>query len=323
VVDVPGRPDDVHLDILRQSIPLDWRRLPMTPRIDRRSFLALGVGAVAWACGRGGNGPKGTEQPGDDAISVVATSAQGLAIGDTRQAFAVFRGQRPTKVEDLSVKLVPPEREPFDVEVEHVAASRGPGGKSATESTEVADIYVIRHDFDRPGVWSAELRFDGGRGKTDFLILQNSPSPIVGKKAIASKTPTTDDDRGVDPICTRTPACSMHDVSIDDALAAGKPSVLVFGTPRYCSSRTCGPVVDFVELAKDKYEGDATFIHIEQWKDDKSVGKVPDGLAPVFAEWKFDTEPWIYFVDADGVVRDRWLGAVGPDEVKKAVKALV
>lgn len=291
----------------------------MTPRIDRRSFLALGFGAVAWACARGGSNGDGS--PGDDAVSIVATAQQGLAVGDTRQAFAVFRGRRPIAVDGLRVRLEPPGREPFDVEAEHVRTARGAGG-DAPENTEVTDIYAVRHDFDRPGVWRARLTFDGGSGTTDFIIAPDAPSPIVGKKALASKSPTKDDPRGVDPICTRTPKCSMHDVSIDDALDGGRPTVIVFGTPRYCTSRTCGPVVDYVEQAKEKYEDDATFVHVEMWKDDESVNK-PDGFVEAFAEWKFQTEPWVYFIGSDGKVRDRWLGALGPEEIARAVGALV
>jgi hypothetical protein len=247
-----------------------------------------------------------------------------MAVGDTRQAFAVFRGQRPVKVEALRVRLAPPGSEPFEVEPEHVRTARGPGGgdHEHTENTEVTDIYAIRHDFDRAGVWTANLTFDGGRGSTDFIIVEDSPSPIVGKKALPSDSPTKDDPRGVDPICTRTPKCSMHEVSIADALDAGKPTVIVFGTPRYCTSRTCGPVVDYVERAKEKYSDEASFIHVEMWKSDKSVNK-PDGFVPAFAEWKLQTEPWVYFVGSDGEVRDRWLGAMGPDELVRATGALV
>jgi hypothetical protein len=303
-----------------RSIPATLTPLSMTPRIDRRSFLALGLGAIAWACGRGGNGDDG-DSPGDRAISIVATAQQGMAVGDTRQAFAVFRGQRPIAVEGLRVQLAPPGGDPFDVEPQHVRTARGPGGDAA-ENTEVTDIYAVRHDFDRAGVWSANLTFDGGRGTTDFIILEDSPSPIVGKKAIASKSPTTDDARGVDPICTRKPKCSMHELSIDDALELGKPTVIVFGTPRYCTSRTCGPVVDYVEEAKQEHEDDASFIHVEMWRSDKAVNTA-DGFVPAFAEWKFQTEPWVYFIGPDGRVRDRWLGALGPDELTRAVGALV
>jgi hypothetical protein len=293
----------------------------MTPRIDRRSFLTLGLGAVAWACAKGNGKPGSSAQPGDDAITVFSTAKQGLAVGDTRQAFAVFRGQRPIAVDGLRVALKAPGGEPFEVTADHVETERGSGG-TTVEDTEVADIYVVRHDFDVPGVWEASLIFDGGRGNEVFQILEESPSPMVGQKALATQSPTTSDPRDVDPICTRDPVCPMHDITIADALGAGKPSVVIFGTPRYCESRTCGPVVDYVERAKEKLDDDdASFIHVEVWKDDKSVGK-PKGEVPAFSEWKLGTEPWIYFIGSDGKVRDRWLGAAGPDEIKKAVEAL-
>jgi hypothetical protein len=298
----------------------------MTPRIDRRHFLALGFGAVAWACSRGSkDGTDVSSNPGDTAYSVVVTAPQGIAVGDTRQGFAVFRGQRPTAVSGLRVRLVPPDGRPFSVEAQHVKAERGPGGAGHqhVESTEVTDIYVVRHDFDKPGVWSLDVRFNGGRGTADFILLPESPSPMVGRKAIASESPTTDDHRGVDPICTRTPVCSMHELTIADALAAGKPAVIVFGTPQFCTSRTCGPVVDYVERAKKKFGNEASFIHVEVWKNAKDAVNTQGGEAPTFTEWKLDTEPWIFFVDEKGIVRDRWIGAVGPDEVKTGVDALL
>jgi hypothetical protein len=294
----------------------------MASRMDRRSFLALGFGAAAWACARGNGNGSPSAAPGDGAYSVVSTAKQGLAIGDTRQAFAVFKGSRPTAVENLRVALrTGPSGEPFEVTAQHVKTERGLGGETPA-NTEVADIYVVRHDFDTPGIWEAALIFDGGRGNEVFQILEESPSPMVGQKAIATKSPTTDDPRGIDPICTRDPVCSMHDLTIADALDAAKPTVVIFGTPRYCTSRTCGPVVDYVEAAKDEVGDEASFIHVEVWKDDESVGK-PGAEVPAFAEWKLGTEPWIYFIGSDGEVRDRWLGAAGTDEIRKAVEALI
>jgi hypothetical protein len=296
----------------------------MTPRIDRRSFLALGFGAVAWACAKGTPGSDPSAAPGDSAFSVVSTAKLGLAVGDTRQGFAVFRGQRPVAVEDLRVALKPPTGRAFEVTAQHVKTERGPGGDDHEhqENTEVTDIYVVRHDFDTPGVWEAALMFDGGRGNEVFQIVEESPSPMVGQKAIASKSPTTDDPGKVDPICTRGPVCSMHDVTIANAISSGKPAVIIFGTPRYCESRTCGPVVDYVESAKKKVKDKASFIHVEVWENDETVGQ-PGGEVPAFAEWKLGTEPWLYFIGSDGKVRDRWLGAAGPDEIGKAVEALV
>ena len=52
------------------------------------------------------------------------------------------------------------------------------------------------------------------------------------------------------------------------------------------------------------------------------VALTPHGDSPTFAEWKLATEPWTYFINADGVIKDRWLGAFGSDEFRRALDAL-
>ena len=48
--------------------------------INRRAFLALGLGAAAWSCAR----PKKKASPGDTQISIAVTAQVGMAAGDTR-----------------------------------------------------------------------------------------------------------------------------------------------------------------------------------------------------------------------------------------------
>lgn len=307
-------------------------------KLSRRSFLALGVGAVAWACSPGsenGAGPDESDGGGDNgpvpaAISVVMTAPRNLAPGDTRQAFAILKGQKPTAPEDVEVMLSPPGGEPFKVPVTREEVVLGPGGQEDPDhehppGSEVTHIYTFRHDFDRSGVWELVASFDsdgGGKAAAAFQILDDVPSPTVGDAAIASESPTTSNSRGVDPICTRDPACSMHELTIAEALKNNKPTVILFATPQFCTSRTCGPVVDFAQQIQEDAGDDVNFIHVEVWKDDEgAVGQV-GGESPTFAEWKFDAEPWIYFVGSDGKVKDRWMGALGSDELSKAVASL-
>ncbi|MEX2395083.1 MAG: hypothetical protein WD826_11455 [Actinomycetota bacterium] len=303
------------------------------PAIQRRSFLALGVGALAWACARGGDDPEGTDTDGGavpGAISIIMTAPQGLVPGDTRQAFAILGGQKPIAPDDVRAKLTSPGADPFDIEVTKQEIVLGPGGESGDEEhppgSEVTHIYSFRHDFDRTGIWELSVSFTdngGGSGSAQFQIAEETRSPEVGAKALATDSPTTDDPKDVDPICTRDPLCSMHDVTITEAIEEKKPAVLVFATPRFCTSRTCGPIVDLVEQAKERFGNEANFVHVEVWKNDKdAIGKV-GGESPAFAEWKLDTEPWIFFVDSTGVIRDRWIGAVGEREITDAVAALL
>jgi hypothetical protein len=196
--------------------------------------------------------------------------------------------------------------------------SFGSGGSEP--STAVADIYTFRHDFD-PGIWQVQTIADNKPSVAVFQVDAKSPSPTVGARAIPSESPTTSNPRGVNPICTRTPVCSMHDMTIAQAIGNGKPSVVIFATPRFCTSRTCGPAVDIVESVKKQVGAKANFVHVEVFRN-AQVALTENGDAPTFAQWHLATEPWTYFIGANGVIKDRWLGAFGPDELATAVKAL-
>ena len=57
-----------------------------------------------------------------------------------------------------------------------------------------------------------------------------------------------------------------------DALAAGRPFVLVFATPLFCSSRTCGPTLDNVKGIAAPYKDRIDFIHVEPYKLEQVSG---------------------------------------------------
>src|SRR5207245_1877218 len=60
-------------------------------------------------------------------------------------------------------------------------------------------------------------------GGAAYPAVQHVRGPGPGGKAIAVATPTVADHRGVEPYCTDTPPCSMHAISLDRALASGRP----------------------------------------------------------------------------------------------------
>lgn len=298
-------------------------------QISRRQFVGLGLGALAWACGKGkGSGTGPPASPGTGGLSVTQVSTE-VAIGDKRFAFAMFEDDRtpfePPSLKGASVQLRSPSGEklaPITATVQQITL--GQGGESDAKGAEVHRIFAFDHDFTTPGVWTMQAQVvDGGKrreGDLSFQVAESSSTVTVGQKAIAVESPTFDDHRGVDPICTRTPPCSMHDITIAKALEAGKPAVFSFATPKYCTSRTCGPVVDIAEAARQEVGDKASFVHIEVWKDEASVGKEP---SPAFSAWKLEAEPWLFFVAADGTVRARWSGAIGSEETKQAVRDLV
>lgn len=141
----------------------------------------------------------------------------------------------------------------------------------------------------------------------------------MGSKALSGPTPVATSPAGLAKICTRSPVCPMHAISLDHALRSGRPTVVSFATPLLCTSRMCGPVVDEQLVASQKLGGQANFIHVEIYPQ-HDVNKP----APLYTAWKLPTEPWMFVIDQGGVIRAR-LGE-GPtvaSEIEAAVRPLL
>jgi hypothetical protein len=291
-------------------------------QMDRRSFFrhagALSLGAIAWACTKGSSKSSPTPASGSAALSVAPT-AQYLAKGDTRQAFALIQGERPIAPRDVTATIRASDgKAAIPVDLSRQQVRLGQGG-SAT-GTEVLEIYAFRHEF-TPGIWLIEVKTGSKTAEAAFQVTPDAPEPKIGDQAPRSESPTMADHRGVEPICTRKPICSMHEMTIAEAIASGKPTVVTFASPKFCQSRTCGPTVDVVESVAKSFRESVNFVHVEVFKDEKTA-LTEEGDSPTFAEWKLGTDPIMYFIDASGTIKDHWTGSAGVDELQGAVSAL-
>jgi hypothetical protein len=106
--------------------------------------------------------------------------------------------------------------------------------------------------------------------------------------------------------------------SVAGSLAAHTPFVVTFATPKFCTSRTCGPVVDVVEAVRRRLERRGVrFIHVEVF-----TGNDPArGYNPWMREWGLTTEPWVFLVGADGRVKAKFEGSVSEAELAAAVRS--
>jgi hypothetical protein len=172
-------------------------------------------------------------------------------------------------------------------------------------------VYVVEIPM-AAGVWSGVVSI---AGRPDArLVWQAVPTPQVvvpGGKAPVTASPTTASPMGVDPLCTRQPACPLHTVSLDQALGTGKPVAVMFATPARCQTRYCGPVLDQMLGLADAYRDRVQLIHVEIYKDSTS-----DALVPTVEQWKLGGEPWMFGIDRRGTVAGRLDGAMGTDEVR-------
>ncbi len=179
-------------------------------------------------------------------------------------------------------------------------------------------------DIPSAGNWmvGAAAQITSGRGiGSGGVPVSETVLHAVGSKAKSVPTPVATTPAARKLVCTRQPPCPMHAISLDRALASGKPTVVSFATPLLCESRMCGPVVDeqlaaFHELGAAK----ANFIHVEEHP---GAHPDPNKVAPAFAAWGFQSEPWVFVIDKAGVIRARFEGPVNAGQIVAAVQPLL
>jgi hypothetical protein len=188
--------------------------------------------------------------------------------------------------------------------------------------------YVARVTFDEAGDWGVQVTVVRGGSSPHpvpyrFNVLPHTPEPAVGDPAPASVQATLATAPRIEDIdSSYPPRPQMHDVTIADALKAGKPLVIAFATPAFCQSRTCAPVMDTVmDPLYAAYKDRATFIHVEPYALPQL--RQSNVLEPVRAmrEWNLQTEPWVFVVGKDGRVAAKFEGIMGRAEVEEALVA--
>ncbi len=129
-------------------------------------------------------------------------------------------------------------------------------------------VYVVRLNIDKPGNWLVMVvgKPDGAAGELYGGAAYPAVDRVSGTGARRQRRsrsrrrrPTTTGGRAdtapaSTPRRTRRRARCMR-ISLDVALANGKPTVFNIGTPKFCTSQVCGPVVDVIQTVADGVRG--------------------------------------------------------------------
>ncbi len=256
--------------------------------------------------------------PGEDVT--IVPGAQDFEPGTVRLPFLVVDGEgrvvsRPTARVWLSRGL---EQKPF---LETTARLERIGTGADGHDADATEIFVAELDLAEPGTYWLLAEPVGGRkiqALGNVVVAEEAVAPGVGDAAPASDTPTLESTGGhIAALTTQDPPDrELLQHSVADSIAAHAPFVVAFATPRYCTSRTCGPVVDVVEAVRRRYAGSGVrFIHVEIYE-----GNNPDrGFNQWVEEWRLPSEPFVFLVGRDGRIKERFEGTVSVRELAAAV----
>jgi hypothetical protein len=274
-------------------------------------------------------GNRTIEQLADTASSsdyLVAPAGKVFETGRTRYSFAVLDKQG-SQVNDQQVAIYatrgPKDKVigPFPASVESLATDPSFSAQTTSQDPGAAKaIYVTELDLPSAGNWYllAYINAESGPQGAQLPTIKASDShavAAVGEPAPRVSTPIPADVGGdISKIDTRIPADSMHRSDLQDVLGK-KPVILVFSTPQLCESRVCGPVVDVQAQVAEETGDRAEFIHSEIYNDNDAN----KGVRPPVKAFGLPSEPWLFAIDAKGIVRDRIEGPFGIEEVRRAV----
>lgn len=214
------------------------------------------------------------------------------------------------------------EARPFQTAKARLQPTGVPSGSEGGEP-DVSQIYVVKLRVPKAGKYWVVAEPIGGptpiQGVGNLVVNPKSKSPAVGSKAIASKTPTLRSAGGNLARLTTSepPDRELLRYSVADTLQARKPFVLVFATPKFCASRTCGPTVSVVDTVRKRFAGrELRFIHVEIYEGNNPA----QGPNRWVKEWKLPSEPWVFLVGRDGRIKDKFEGSVSVEELAEAVE---
>jgi len=193
-------------------------------------------------------------------------------------------------------------------------------------------LYRAIVDLDRAGDWGVEATStdqSGAKrmGRMVFPVRESGTTPLIGAAAIAFDTPTATTAAEIAAISTDPdPDPDFYRQSVAGALAAHEPFALIFATPAFCTSATCGPTLDVVKEAADPFKGQMDFIHVEPYELEQVDGQLRPVLSPqnlpisvaATTEWGLPTEPYIFVVDANGKVTAKFEGIASVEELSSA-----
>ena len=213
------------------------------------------------------------------------------------------------------------------------------GGEAVTAIARYFDfpegirgLYVGEIEFDQVGEWLIEVslpRPDGSLAVLSFPaeVAERTLAPDVGDPAPASLNRTLDDVESVYQLSTGAePDPALYELTVAEAIEAGRPFVIVFASPGFCTNALCGPQAEILTVLRERHGDRANFIHVDLYENPEEIRTMGLGVAietPLLREWGLHTPEWTFIVGADGLVAGRFEAFAPEEELEEALIAVL
>jgi hypothetical protein len=271
-----------------------------------------------------------------DVIPVLASSE--LAQGPNRFLFSLANQQnQPVAAPDVTVRL-----EFYDASNNPEAVAFEADSRFLWAVEDLSGLYASDVDFPHPGIWGTRFYATFPDGRTEIIppvdkdplvynVMETTTTPPLGSVAPIVNSPTSAEVDGDLSLISSDPEPveRFYELSILEAVEADAPAVISFVTPAFCQSATCGPTLEKVKSVAESHP-DVNFVHVEPYR----MHVQNEYLQPLLSEegqlqaapwtivYGLRTEPYVVVLDADGIVRAKFEGALTVEEIEAALAAL-
>lgn len=295
---------------------------PPLASVTRRSFLVGSAALGIAACGG-----KGTSTAGSSSTSS-STGAQTpfvLAMLASSDAFVPGKPARlAVSIADADGVLLTQLPPSLDVEVTEVDGSPV-GAKSAVAAHGkglTRGYFPVQFTPPTAGNYELHAAHEGTPLSAAFTILDAAQvtAKQPGQPMVPLDTPTIADQRGVELLCTATPKCPLHDVTLREALTLGGPVAFLISTPQFCQVAICGPVLD-VFLAQVAAFPNIKFLHSEVYPSAADAQAGVQKTVEAITAYGLTFEPCVFVARADGTISSRLDTIFDETELRDALTA--
>jgi hypothetical protein len=164
---------------------------------------------------------------------------------------------------------------------------------------------------------------NAARSRIGFRVEADTASFAPGEKVPSLKTLTLDDvDQDLSRVTSaREPNPALYELSLAQAIANSKPTMLLFATPEFCQTRFCGPAYRTFNTLQKRYGDRVNFIHVEVFAGLPDPAFNGFKLAPPVEAFGLESDPWLYLIDEQGTVAYRVEGLFTETEIEQRLQA--
>jgi hypothetical protein len=265
-------------------------------------------------------------EPTSGLTTILATKE--LGVGTQRVAFLLTSPKALITVPEVRVTS------------HHVSSGAGSGETRAATFHPwpygVRGSYVTEMTFDRAGEWRLDIEVEQEEkpvvASVTLDVSDAGHVPQIGAVPPLSENKTLRTSASIEKVTTDySPDPDLYQLTVAEAVASGLPTVVVFASPAFCTSPTCGPQTDTVSELKESYKGRANFIHVEIYDNpDEIQGDLSKAqISQPLTDWGISlipdwfNESWTFILRDDGRIAQRFEGFATFDELKAALEPVL